>query len=209
MSRRIYIRHADKEYMNGYGEIFKHDPDITEYGMERTKKVAKKLVENWGKPNRIVSSPYRRTRETALVLNSCLDQPFEEIFIDTTLSEYLGNHKGVPMDVTPNTKVYHPPHPETFDDLNKRISYHNILARRRANELNNGIIWYVTHGLVMKQLANMIGLRLNKQFPPLTCFSILEEEDIVKGEVMLFQGSLKTEKEHKNETWSKIVCLDN
>ena len=185
-TRRIYLRHADKEYQNGYSDFYKHDPGITECGMLRIKKIGKELVEEWGKPSRIVSSPYRRARETAQILNHCLEEPFDEIYIDVNLSEYLGNHKHTPMDVTPETKVYSPPHPENFEDLNKRIQKHNLEARRRANELDNGVIWYVTHGLIIKQLAYMIGIKLNKQFPPLTCFSISEQENRVKGEVLLF-----------------------
>lgn len=185
-TRRVYLRHADKEYPNGYSDFFKHDPGITEAGMMKTKKVSERLIEQWGIPTRIVSSPYRRARETALLLNSCLEQPFDEIFIDVNLSEYLGNHSHVPIDVTQQTKVYNPPHPENFNDLNIRIKKHNLQARRRANELNNGVIWYVTHGLVIKQLASLIGIKLNRQFPPLTCFSISEDYDMTKGEVLLF-----------------------
>lgn len=195
-TRRIYVRHGNKEYMNGDADIYKHDPGITEYGMKKCKIVAKKLIENWGYPSRIISSPYRRCRETAMVLNSCLEKPFEEIFIDVDLSEYLGNHKNVPIDVTQETKIYRPPHPETFEDMIQRVKKHNDRARRRANELDNGVIWYITHGLIIKQLAHMIGIRLNKQFPCLTCFSILEEEDMIKSEQLLFPDEQKQKKEN-------------
>ncbi len=189
--RRVYLRHADKEYSNGSSDIFKHDPGITENGMIKTKKIFNELVKQWGLPTRIVSSPYRRTRETALVLNSCLEKPFEEIYIDVNLSEYLGNHYKVALDVTSQTKNYEPPHPENFSELNERVFKHNIHARKRANELDNGVIWYVTHGLIIKQLTYLIGINLQKQLPPLTCFSITEELEMTKGEFLLFEKHIE------------------
>lgn len=35
--RVIYLRHAHKDFQNGNSEYFKHDPGITEVGVERTK----------------------------------------------------------------------------------------------------------------------------------------------------------------------------
>jgi len=196
--RRVYIRHAPKDYANGNSEIYKHDPGITEYGVEKCKFVARKLIENWGPPTRIISSPYRRCRETAMILNSCLEDPFDEIFIDNDLSEYLGNHRHVAMDVTQETKIYDPPHPETFDQMIKRVEKHNKRARRRANEFGNGVIWYITHGLIIKQLAHLINIKLNKQFPYLTCFSIIEQQDMVKSEQLLFPDLENHEKKWYN-----------
>ena len=199
-NRRIYLRHAEKEYSNGYSDIFKHDPGITDYGYKRTKKIAEKLIENFGIPDKIVCSPYKRTRETAMVLNSCLPNPHEEIFIDPTLSEYLGNHSNVPLDVTDHTKYYNPPHPETFEEMLSRVKKHNSKSRRKALDLfNQGTIWYITHGLIIKQLANMIGIKLNKQFPCLTAFSILEQSDMIKTEVLLFNQ----EKNDLENKWFK------
>ena len=108
--RIIYIRHADKDFSNGNSEYFKHDPGITEIGVERARKIATQLIELYGEPEQIISSPFRRARETSLTLNSMLKNPLEEIKIDSDLSEYLGNHSDVPLDVTVPTKIHNPPH---------------------------------------------------------------------------------------------------
>lgn len=190
---RIYIRHADKAYKNMESEIFKHDPGITQVGVERARKVALKLVEEHGQPTSIVSSPFRRARETAMIMNMTLNNPFEEIFIDTNISEYLGNHNNVPLDVTTPTKIHNPPHPETFDDMKKRVKKH--VEKQRKNQKSGEIIWFITHGLIIKQIGNSIGIKTNKTFPCLTCLSIVEKPDMVKGEFILFQGELKHERE--------------
>ena len=195
--RKIYIRHADKAYKNMESELFKHDPGITKIGVERARNVALKLIEEYGEPSKIVSSPFRRARETAMIMNMALENPFEEIIIDTNLSEYLGNHNNVPLDVTNATKIHNPPHPETFDDMKKRVKRHVEKMRRKQKKYpkNKETIWFVTHGLILKQISNSINLKTTKTFPCLTCLSVLETQDMIKGEFILFRGVLKHEKE--------------
>ena len=208
MSRLVYLRHAEKEYNNGDAELWKHDPGITSSGVEKTKMVTKHLLESWGPPDKIISSPYRRTRETAIIMNSVLEEPVE-IKIDTGLSEYLGNHRGVPMDVTPETKVWQPPHPESFTDMKKRVKAH---FRKVSNYTKNNkgeikTIWFVTHGLILKQISEIIGLRLNRQrLPNLTCLSVVKEDHLTKGEILLFRddkdlsGSYDTNHEEDDDS---------
>ena len=183
--RTIYIRHADKDFSNGNSEYFKHDPGITEIGVERSKKIATELVELYGEPERIISSPYRRTRETSLVMNTMLKRPLDEIEINSDLSEYLGNHSGVPLDVTMPTKIHKPPHPETFEQMKKRVKKH--LNKFRKTE---GVIWVVTHGLIIRQISIHYDIKTSKQIPYLTCFSLLELPNLIRAEFLLFKNFL-------------------
>ena len=191
--RKIYIRHADKAYKNMESEIFKHDPGITTLGVDRSINVAKRLIEEYGPPDKIVSSPFRRARETAMIMNTVLNNPLEEIVIDNNLSEYLGNHNNVPLDVTTATQIHNPPHPETFDEMKKRVKRHVEKIRKKSHQKET--VWFITHGLILKQVASSINLKTTKTFPCLTCLSIIETPDMVKGEFILFQGKLKHEKE--------------
>ncbi len=184
-ARRIYIRHANKEYVNGDARIYKHDPGITSQGVEKAKMVAKHLVEQWGIPDKIFSSPYRRARETAKVMKTVLDIKIP-IFVDREVSEYLGNHRNETIDVTESTLVHHPPHPETFSDMKKRVQSHHDKITKKSH----GVIWIITHGIIMKQEAELVGIKMKKDFPSLTCLSIVDsEENITKGEVILFHDS--------------------
>ncbi len=193
--RRIYIRHADKEYANGDSEMYKHDPGITPGGIEKTKLVTRHLVQQWGQPERIIASPYRRTRETAKTMLSVLDTKVK-IHIDTDLSEYLGNHRGVPIDVTESTLVHDPPHPETFSDMKRRVRKHHNKILKYSQKQETGVIWIVTHGLVIKQLASLIDMKLAREFPPLTCLSISDGETITKAEVLM----LNTNRDHSSDS---------
>ena len=182
--RRIYIRHADKEYANGDANLYKHDPGITSDGVEKTRMVAKHLLEQWGPPDRIVLSPYRRTRETAAIMNSVLPKKVS-MHVDTDVSEYLGNHRSVPIDVTESTLVHDPPHPESFTDMKSRVKDHHIKITNYAKRKKKGIIWIVTHGLIIKQVAALVGVKMPKEFPTLTCLSIVDGEKYTKSEMVI------------------------
>lgn len=194
-ARRIYIRHADKEYANGDADLYKHDPGITDKGVEKSRMVAKRLVEQWGIPDRIIVSPYRRTRETAKVMKASLIEPGIlrkiPVNVDRDVSEYLGNHRTTPIDVTESTLVHEPPHPESFAEMKTRVENHNNKIKKYVKK-HGGVIWIITHGLVMKQVAFLNGIKMSKEFPNLTCLSISDDElkcDI-RGEVIMFHESI-------------------
>lgn len=196
--RRIYIRHADKEYANGDSDIYKHDPGITQSGLEKTKMVAQHLIEQWGRPELIICSPYRRTRETAAIMSSVLDADGTGIEVpihyDSDVAEYLGNHRSVPIDVTESTLVHDPPHPESFAALKQRVQKHNDKIRKYClssiEKNNEGVIWIITHGLIIKQIACLIGMkRVAKEFPTLTCLSIVDGEKMTKSEILMFNDT--------------------
>jgi hypothetical protein len=185
--RKIYIRHADKQYKNMKSELFKHDPGITQLGVERSRKVAQKLIEQYGEPSKIVSSPFRRARETAMIMNMMLKNPLEEICIDINISEYLGNHANTPLDVTCATKFHNPPHPETFEDMKKRVKKHIDKTRKTEYDNPKAVIWYVT------------GIKNTASFPCLTCLSVTESPDMLKSEFLIFRGALKHENKSREE----------
>ena len=190
--RRVYIRHASKQYANGDADIYKHDPGITDIGALRAKMVAKYIIDLWGEPERIIVSPYERTRETAKIMKSVCktDTP---IHIDSDVSEYLGNHRNVPIDVKESTLIHCPPHPETFTELKNRVRLHHDKITKYVKNKNKhkGIIWIVTHGLIIKQIASLIGIKVAKEFPTLSCLSIednnkIDGENISKSGIIMF-----------------------
>ena len=209
--RAIYIRHADKDFKNGNSNLFKHDPGITETGVYHAKNIAQRLIEEYGEPVKIISSPYRRTRETALIMNSMCKNPFEDIQIDCSLSEYLGNHNNVPLDVTISTEIHRPPHPESFEAMRMRVKNHvdkirKISEKKREKgekgeiEKREEVVWFITHGIIIKQIGNLFNIKTGKQLPCLTCFSFIEKRGMVRCEFILFKNLIT---EDKQETYNK------
>lgn len=162
---RIYLRHGDKGYKNGQNSTFKHDPPLTLEGKEESRRKALELVEKYGLPKYIVASPYERTRATAEEMAAALPEPVE-IRYDVLLSEYLGNHYHETLDVTSETRKYYPPHPEKIRDLKSRVRCHFYQSKKDFPE-ERGIVWYITHGLVITCLSELMGRKI-KAFPPLS-----------------------------------------
>lgn len=190
--RVVYIRHAHKDYQNGNAEFFKFDPSITDEGVARAKIIAKHLVDLYGEPTRIISSPFRRTRETATVLGSILKNQFADIYeIDRDVGEYLGNHNGAELDVVVATRIHNPFHSESFETMKKRVKKHIEKIRKRNSQNSKEIIWVVTHGIIVKQVVSYFGIKSSKEIPYLTCFSILETEELVRAEFLLFRNMLE------------------
>lgn len=148
--KRIYIRHGDKAYGNGKVEKYKHDPPLTIIGVKEMTTLTLSLLEKYRLPQYIISSPYRRCRESAghiiktIYLNTGKEIP---LFIDVNVSEYLGNHKKSRLDVYPETMKYNPPHPETFHNFRQRIIDHDSKCPDN--------VWVVTHGIVIDTVARI------------------------------------------------------
>ena len=164
---RIYIRHAEKEYCNGQSTAWAHDPSITSTGYEQTQKLALQLIEQWGIPNFIICSPYRRTRETALALLKIINNNgLTELKYDVRLSEYLGNRRNEKLDVTNETLEYNPPHPETFFQMDTRVRWHN--DDMKALDHENTVVWFISHGFIINRIGNAMGYKLPKRLPYLS-----------------------------------------
>lgn len=186
--RRIYIRHADKEYSNGDASIYKHDPRITEKGVDKARQVSLDIAEKWGIPDMIICSPYRRTRETAIIMKKAVSSMAKRkipIHIDNDVAEYLGNQKKYELDVTPKTLIYNPPHPESFFQMRERVKNHHNRILEYIRKKKEGIIWIVTHGLIIKQILDYSNLNIFKNIPTLSCVSISDEDERVNVEISI------------------------
>jgi broad specificity phosphatase PhoE len=141
---RIYIRHAAKAYRNGGSSQFGHDPPIIPQAMEDIHKMTTRLEQKYGRPDKIICSPFLRARTTAQFINVYLTQPVP-ILVDVSISEYLGNHYDTQLDVTPETSSYNPPHPEKYASFFERVQAHF--------DHSEDNVWYVTHGIVIQTIG--------------------------------------------------------
>jgi broad specificity phosphatase PhoE len=156
MKNRIYIRHDRKEYLDGKG-FPAHDPgllDPSDYS--NVSVLVDELVNEFGFPTCIFSSPYRRTRETCeLILDELYYsydcQPY--LVIEPELSEYLGyrGQKNEEKEVDEETDQYNPPGTnESIEDLNLRLISHNNTYKNVSE-----VMWFVTHGKIINQLLKL------------------------------------------------------
>lgn len=153
----IFIRHGEKLYYNGRSETLKHDSPLTENGKEEATRFGKELIEKYGNPSYVFSSPYLRCRETAIAMMAASENGNSsfELYIDRRVSEYLGHHREEPLDVTEETLRYDPPHPEHFKELAARVE--DAFHAYEKLESSDGPIWVITHGIVLSLINNGLG----------------------------------------------------
>jgi len=153
----LYIRHGQKSYSNRRSLIYSLDPELTQIGRIEAKDRFKYLLNKFGIPNLIITSPYLRTRETAQIAKNII---FKETGIDvpithdSSIGEYLGNQHNVLLnsEVRPETLKYNPVPPETWDEFIKRVENHLI------NKQFSG--WYITHGLFIQKISSFLGFEI-------------------------------------------------
>lgn len=169
---KIFIRHAEKAYLNGTASSpidKKHDPPLTENGKKSCIEKAKTLVETYGVPKMIISSPFRRCRETAENLKIGIGSSGKDIkiVIDTRISEYLGNHRNSNLDITEETAVYGIRHPESWkqftvrikeyvEEIKKNVESKDSKDSKPEETEDNNIIWVVTHGVVIQSICKYL-----------------------------------------------------
>lgn len=85
----VFVRHADKKYKNGKGKPM-HDSPIKDNQEREIRNLTSTLKKY--KPKTIISSPYRRTRDTSRIMAYFLqsNKYLIPIKCDNLLSEYLG-----------------------------------------------------------------------------------------------------------------------
>ena len=125
----LYVRHSEKSYKNGASERFPLDPNLTVYGRKLAQSRFEELVESYGPPELIISSPYLRTRETAEIAQQVILEAtgtHVDIHYDPFIGEYLGNQKSISLEegVTPETLALDPVHHETLEQYRSRVRQH-------------------------------------------------------------------------------------
>lgn len=147
----FYIRHSYKAWANGKNPEYSLDPHLTENGRKHAHERFSELVRTYGAPSRIVSSPYRRTRETAAIAQSVVLSAtgiYVPITYDTRLGEYLNpKYTHIHKHLTPETLALNPHPPCALSAYSDRLQQHI------ASTSESG--WYITHGLTIELIASL------------------------------------------------------
>lgn len=146
----LYIRHAQKLYHNGGSDAFPLDPGLTQEGKFKARERFHQLLQKYGPPPKIVSSPYLRARETAQIAHDViLEETGSSVVItyDPAIGEYLGHQKtrNIQTDLHPETLACNPFPPETWNQYSYRVRKHISTPQSGG--------WYITHGIVIDSIA--------------------------------------------------------
>lgn len=150
----LWIRHGEKKFVNGLGTkgYSNHDPPLKEDCEQKIIIVGYSTFIRMGVPDRIICSPFLRTRQTSEKLQTFFQENYKrrvEIEVDNTICEFLGwmKPRGEKAEVDEKTLEYIEPilGKEKVSDVETRVKEH--LDRILKSEDR---ILIVTHGIVIE-----------------------------------------------------------
>lgn len=153
---KLFIRHSYKQYKNSYKGEYRLDAPLTEEGIRLAEDTFTLLIEKYGAPPMIFSSPYLRTRQTAEIGQKIIENCagiFVEIRINPQLSECLCNQtdKDLTNGWRSETLSYSPIKAEKWREYKQRM--------KKAYEENVEAGWYITHGLNVESIGRHYKLK--------------------------------------------------
>lgn len=190
----IWIRHGNKLYCNGKAPegYHQHDPPLREDAKEEIYKKVDSLIYKFGYPDKIICSPFLRTRQTVekmlekmYILNNKKTSDIV-IEIDADIGEYLGFQKPYfeEADIDKETASLSKSKVilgESLKSLNFRVKQH--LARLNLFEEKTEIIWVITHGIILNNVyyslskMNSRGKKLPERPPSLSHVDFLYQNE--------------------------------
>ncbi len=140
----ILIRHAEDYHTQSHNGL------ITKHGESSAKSVGKYLIEKYGVPDEVYITPFYRGKQTAkMLLTSINTNSNIKIKTSKNLSRYTRDKANLSITV---------PEYETKDDVKERTRH--FLNKHSHHQ--GKIFWCITHAIVVKYGAKILGLNPNK-----------------------------------------------
>ena len=146
----ILIRHGEKEYKNNKNRALGFDPPLTAKGKKEIRDKIPQLIEKYGEPKGIISSPFRRGRETAgLIKDFCKET---KVILCPAFGEYLGNQSTILSKHLTSTTL------RFYSSLlfEKNITSYVAKGLDVLRDIPDDY-WIVTHGIMIKEIASSLG----------------------------------------------------
>lgn len=171
----IYIRHGDDSYSDPTRE---HDRRLTSSGYGEAKEKTLWLVEKYGYPTRIYTSPFKRAVQTVKAMERVIKKRGHnvEVIKDWKLSRYFSSREKENPQVYDETARAGAPIQESWEEFQRRCRSHMRGLKRDGTYRGKEIVWCITHALVLKEVARKYGVTLPEHIPFLHHFRIRHVE---------------------------------
>src|SRR2546422_712598 len=137
----ICRRDGDDRGDDGY----RHDRLLNNHGRHRANKEARRLIERYGHPDRVLVSPFKRARETLEEMAKHFKRSVE-IQQDPRIAQHLNSKQQINPRISPETlaMIMIDEDERTFQ---RRILDHVAIARSWAG---TSVVWCITHQAIIE-----------------------------------------------------------
>ncbi len=151
----IYLRHG-KDMKSGY----KYDQKLTPEGKDKSRSMAKTLIEKYGVPDAIYCSPFYRTRQTRRQMlkviskfnsNNNTDKKIKNI-TDPRLSRFFTKRQTKNPDIRRDTRRKKAPIYERWNQFKRRVKS-QVEDMEKKDKYD--VIWCIGHTLIIKEVAKI------------------------------------------------------
>jgi broad specificity phosphatase PhoE len=161
----LYLRHGDDRG----DDIYRHDRPLNAQGRHEVGRETRKLLERYEHPQRVFVSPFRRARETLVVMTPHF-QRHVEIHQDPRIAQRLSGRQQREANISPATLAAITLG-EDGGDFRRRVAAHAKDMRAWAAL---GTVWCVTHQAVIEEVAPHFGKKIRKSLDFLDCLLMLD-----------------------------------
>ena len=155
---QIFIRHGNDNKSSKY----QHDNSLNlckKYVTDDIIKLTKKLIKKYGYPVKIYCSPFNRVIQTVNIMEPILKNN-TEIIIEPKLSRFFNKKEQLHPSVRKETLKYYPPIYENNKEFKKRVDKIDNKLHKK-----NYTVWYISHYLVLKRIANNNNITIPDKMP--------------------------------------------
>jgi broad specificity phosphatase PhoE len=183
LGKLIMVRHGESEGNRDRRFTTSPEVSITELGRQQAHEAAQRIAQRFA-PERIISSPYRRARQTSEIIAGELGLPIE--IVDDLHERDLGVLKGESYDLLRDLAgqdsgydpkrgwLWRPEGGESYEDVRQRVSVAIDEIRRRYPDQE---LVVVSHGGVMASLwAHLTGAWEGAHMPGNCGIVLIEHE---------------------------------
>src|ERR1700680_1337130 len=179
----IMVRHGESEGNRDRRFTISAEVPLTELGRQQAREAAERIAKRFA-PDRIISSPYRRARQTSEIIASELGLPIE--VVHDLHERDLGVLKGESYDLLRDLAgqdsgydpkrgwLWRPEGGESYEDVRQRVSVAIDQIRQRYPDQE---LVVVSHGGVMLSMwAHLTGAWEGAHLPPNCGIVLIEHE---------------------------------
>jgi probable phosphoglycerate mutase len=183
LGKLIMVRHGESEGNRDRRFTISSEVPLTELGHQQAREAAQRIAQRFA-PERIISSPYRRARQTSEIIASELGLPIE--VVHDLHERDLGVLKGESYDLLRNLAgqdsgydpkrgwLWRPEGGESYEDVRRRVSVAIDEIRRRYPDQE---LVVVSHGGVMLSMwAHLTGAWEGAHLPANCGIVLIEHE---------------------------------
>ncbi len=202
----IYIRHGDDSYSDPTRE---HDRRLTSTGYKDAKRKTMELVEKYGAPTRIYTSPFKRAVQSVHAMERVIKKNGHNVDVikDWKLSRYFSSREKQNPQVYEETERAGAPIHESWEEFQSRCRSHMRSFKRDGMYRGKEVVWCITHALVLKEVARKYQVTLPEHIPFLHHFRI-RQVDRVETDGSESKKKHKGSKKDKRERKEKKVAYD-